>query len=73
MKTNNNPLEQRLVIVNEDGHSRQLVGELEENRFGKMTDDILPAYLSMGWHVVTMTPFHHSASVLVLLQREHGL
>ncbi|MBF0198039.1 MAG: hypothetical protein HQL32_10020 [Planctomycetes bacterium] len=66
-------IEQRLVIVEENGHSRQLTGELEENRFGKMTDDILPAYLNMGWQVVKMTPFYHSSSVLVLLQREPGL
>lgn len=65
--------EQKLVIVDSSGHSRPLVGELEENRFGKSTEDLLPSYLNMGWQVVSMESFKDTGSILVLLHREQNI
>jgi len=61
-------VEQKLMIVEDNGHSRPLVGDLEENRFGKAPEDLMPSHLSIGWRVVNMTSMG-TGSVLVLLER----
>lgn len=62
-------VEQKLMIVEENGHSRPLTGDLEENRFGVAPEDLMPSHLNIGWKVVNMTPMGSGASVLVLLER----
>lgn len=63
--------EQKLMIVESNGHSRPLTGDLEENRFGKATEDLLPSHLNIGWRVKNMCPFDETGCVLVLLEREN--
>jgi hypothetical protein len=63
-------VEQKLMIVEENGHSRPLSGDLEENRFGKAPEDLMPSHLSIGWRVINMTSMGSGTSVLVLLERE---
>jgi len=65
-----NPVEQKLIIVKDDGHSFLLVGELETKRPGQPSEDILPSYLNMGWAIVNMTPFSSSGAMMVLLQKQ---
>jgi|SaaInlStandDraft_1057018.scaffolds.fasta_scaffold14453_3 hypothetical protein len=64
-----NDVEQKLMIVDESGHSRPLAGDLEENRFGKAPEDLMPSHLNIGWKVVSMSPMGSGTSVLVLLER----
>jgi len=61
-------VEHKLMIVEDSGHSRPLVGDLEENRFGKAPEDLMPSHLSIGWRVVNMTSMG-TGSVLVFLER----
>lgn len=62
-----NSIEQKLMIVEENGHSRPLHGGIEDNRLGTVPEDLLPSHINLGWRVKTMTPMGHS--VLVLLEK----
>lgn len=71
MKKESSPkLDHKLIIVDEQGHSWLLVGDLEGSRFGKSTEDVLPSYLSVGWRVVKMTAFNDSKRMAVLIEKE---
>lgn len=66
-------VEQKMVVVKDDGHSFLLAGDLETKRGCQSTTDILAPLLNIGWRVAEMTPFSGSGSILVLLQRETPL
>lgn len=60
--------ENKLMIVESNGHSHPLVGDIQEKRF-LGAEDLLPSHISMGWMVKQMTPFGNG-SILVLLEKE---
>ena len=59
------------MIVQSDGHSHPLVGDIQEKQF-LGSEDLLPSHISMGWMVREMTPFGEG-SILVLLEKESGM
>jgi hypothetical protein len=62
-------IEQKLMIVEADGHSKPLIGDVQEKRYGDASGDLLPGHLAMGWKVVNMTTFGEG-QVLVLIEKE---
>ena len=65
-------IEQKILIINDEGHSFSLIGDLQEKRYGRESNDSLPSHLSMGWKVRRMTAFG-TGKVAVLIEKEAGL
>ncbi|MBF0243798.1 MAG: hypothetical protein HQL31_00810 [Planctomycetes bacterium] len=65
--------QQALVLVRADGSSEHLIGDAGSKRGTAPVKDVLPSYLTMGWHIVNMVPFSGESAVLILLQRENKL
>lgn len=63
-------LEQKILLVDDEGHSSLLVGDTEFKRSGKSGEDCLPALINLGWQVVSLSPFSTSGKQLVLIQRQ---
>lgn len=71
MIKNEKTIEQKMIIVHADGSSTLLKGDADRRPLNKgNNEDILPAYISLGWKVMNATPFHESSNILVLIQRE---
>ena len=62
-------IEQKLMIVEGDGHSFPLIGDVQEKRYGDASGDLLPGHLAMGWKVANMSTFG-DGKVLVLIEKE---
>lgn len=63
--------EHKLMIVQSNGHSLPLTGDIQEKRF-LGADDLLPSHISMGWMVKDMSPFG-DGSILVLLEKDANM
>ena len=71
MIKNEKNIEQKLLIVRDDGSSFLLRGDADNRPLNKGSDDeLLPSYISLGWKVINATAFNESGSILVLIQRE---
>ena len=71
MLENEKILEQKMIIVNSDGSSRLLSGDVDSRLLKRDTnEDILPSYISLGWKVVNTTAFNKCSDILVIIQRE---
>lgn len=57
------------MIVEGNGHSYPLTGDVQEKRYGDASEDLLPGHLAMGWRVMNMTSFGDS-KVLVLIEKD---
>lgn len=66
-------IDQKLLVVESNGHSHILVGDIEEEKPGKIKVDLLPSYMSMGWQVKNMTSFNNSDKILVLLEKHQTI
>ena len=65
-------VDQKLMIVDDSGHTQPLSGDVQEARLGVASEDLLPSHLSIGWRVKQMSPFG-TGKVLVLIEKEVGL
>ncbi len=64
-----NKVQQKILIVEENGNSELLTGDLGDNRYGSSKEGVLPPYLSLGWKVIKMTPFSSSTKIAVLIEK----
>jgi hypothetical protein len=65
-------IEQKIVLLDDQGHSFAVIGDIQEKRYGRDSDDLLATHLSMGWKVRQMTAFGTSR-IAVLLEKESKL
>ncbi len=68
--TNSPTIEQRLFIIDSKGHSQLVAGDPDAKKTTVSSKDGLSAHLSMGWLVISVTPYANTDSLLLLLQRE---
>ncbi len=66
-------VEQKLIIVDDDGHSIFLAGDSDKVKGGLAQEDRLPALLSKGWRIVQLVPYSGSGRIMALLQKEVNL
>lgn len=64
-----NKIQQKIFIVEENGDSKLMTGDLGDNRYGSSKEGVLPPYLSLGWKVIRMTPFSQSTKIAVLIEK----
>ena len=64
--------EQKILIIDDEGHSFSLIGDLQEKRYGRESNDSLPSHLSMGWKVLQMSSFG-TGKMAVLIEKVAGL
>ncbi len=63
-------IEQRLFIIDSKGHSQLVAGDPDSKKSSVSSKESLSAHLSLGWLVISVTPYSNSDSLLLLLQRE---
>jgi hypothetical protein len=66
----NNQVQQKVLIIEDNGNSYLLTGDLGDNRYGHSKDGVVAPLLNLGWKVVKMTPFSGTNKIAMLLEKQ---